>query len=614
MAKTKSPEQPKYEIPKESYKSKQPSPEELAKMEVQKQAEMAKKAKELFESIKNKAEKFKTEVLKLYKKEIKGIVVLPPKGDNQPLDLLVLMDLEGNFEEKFKKKDEIEKKLKEIGAKHLEKIGVSAVILDEIWDMCYKGKYEILGLLAMAMPIYDTGWVGALRVTEIHKSMVLKKFEKYVVSYVLGGSLVKGRATEESDIDTFVVIDDTDVTRMTAGELRSRLRSMIWGMSEEAAVAAGVKNKLNIQVYILTEMWDSIRNANAVIFTFLRDGVPFYDRGMFQPWKLLLKQGKITPTPEAVDSYIKSGKQMLERTKSKLKEIALEDFFWACLTPSQGVLMLVGIPPTDPKETPEQMKTHFVKTGLLEEKWVKILEEILQLRKDIEHGKIKDVTAKQVEETFERAEKYLERLDKLAKDLEIKQSRHELQELYDKTMDDVLAALGMVGIKATSTDAVKQFEKGLVAKKLAPMKFIEVLERIDTLKKEGKADLKEIATLTFDEDRLAKSTFDLIRAEKGKKVEKFKISATYHDSKKKADIWLLSDAAYVIKDTADPRTQISKYKIEKDGSLKAEQPATLKEIDANLEKFAGTPTPITKHTIESLKKLLADDMQIVIGA
>jgi len=35
------------------------SPEELAKLEAQRQAEMAQKAKELFESIKNKAEKFK---------------------------------------------------------------------------------------------------------------------------------------------------------------------------------------------------------------------------------------------------------------------------------------------------------------------------------------------------------------------------------------------------------------------------------------------------------------------------------------------------------------------------------------------------------------------------
>jgi uncharacterized protein (UPF0332 family)/predicted nucleotidyltransferase/HPt (histidine-containing phosphotransfer) domain-containing protein len=614
MAKSKQPETPKYEAPKPKYEGKQLSPEEFAKLEQQKQAEMAKKAKELFDSIKGKAEKFKAEALKQFKKEVQGIVVLPPKGDNQPLDMLVLLNLEGNFEEKFKKKDEIEKKLKEIGAKHFDKMNISAVIIDEIWDMCYKGKYEILGLLAMAMPIYDAGIVGSLRVTEIHKSMVIKKFEKYVVSYVLGGSLVKGRATETSDIDAFVVIDDTDVTRMTAPELKSRLRGMIAGMADEAAMAAGVHNKLSVQIYVLTEMWDSIRNANAVIFTFLRDGVPFYDRGLFQPWKLLLKQGKITPTPEAVDSYIKSGKQILDRTKFKLKEIAIEDFFWSTFTPSQGVLMMAGIPPPDPKETPEKLREVFVKTGYLEEKWVKILEEILQLRKDIEHGRVKDVSAKQVEEFFEKSEKYLERIEKLAKDLEVKQARKESAELWNKAIDDVMAALKAVGISATAETAMKEFEKNLVNKNLASTKYLEVLERIEKLKKEAKADLREIATLTFDQDRLSKATFDIIRAEKGKKVEKFKISANYNDNKKRADIWLLSDTAYVIKDTADPKTVISKYKIEKDGSLKAEQPATLKEIDASLEKFAGTPTQISKHTIESLKKLLADDMQIVIGA
>jgi len=614
MAKSKPKiEEPKYEAPKHS-EGKQLSPEEFAKIEQQKQAEMAKKAKEMFEAIKAKAEKFKTEVLKQFKKEVQGIVVLPPKGDNQPLDLLVLLNLEGNFDEKFKKKDEIEKKLKDIGVKYLDKINVSAVIIDEIWDMCYKGKYEILGLLAMAMPIYDVGIVGALRITEIHKSMVLKKFEKYVVSYVLGGSLVKGRATETSDIDTFVVIDDTDVTRMTAPELKSRLRGMILGMSEEAAMAAGVKNVLNIQIYVLTEMWDSLRNANAVIFTLLRDGVPFYDRGMFQPWKLLLKQGKIVPTPEAVDSYIKSGRQILERTKWKLKEIGTEDFFWSCFTPSQGVLMMAGVPPPDPKETPDKLREHFVKTGYLEEKWPKILEEILQLRKDIEHGKVKEVSAKQVEELFEKSEKYLERIEKLAKDLEIKQAKKESAELWDKTNDDIMAALKAMNIPASIDNAIKEFEKNLVNKHLAPAQYLEVLERIEKLKKEGKADLREIATLTFDQDRLAKATFDIIRAEKGKKVEKFKISASYNANKKKADIWLLSDIAYIIKDTSDPRTQISKFKIEKDGSLKAEQTATLKEIDATLEKFAGSPTQISRHTIESLKKILADDMQIVIGA
>jgi len=75
--------------------------------------------------------------------------------------------------------------------------------------------------------------------------------------------------------------------------LKDKLRAIIIGMGIEAGEMTGIKNKINIQVYILTDFWDSIKEANPIIFTFLRDGVPFYDRGIFMPWKQLLKMGKV---------------------------------------------------------------------------------------------------------------------------------------------------------------------------------------------------------------------------------------------------------------------------------------------------------------------------------
>jgi predicted nucleotidyltransferase/uncharacterized protein (UPF0332 family) len=503
--------------------------------------------------------------------------------------------------------------LKEIGQKKLPNINISTAVLDEIWDMCLKGKYDILGLLAMSMPLYDAGWLGALRMSEIHKQMVLKKFEKYVVSYVIGGSMVRGTATQTSDVDSFIVIDDTDVTRMTASELVSKLRAIIWGMASEAAMAAGVENKLNIQIYILTDMWNSIKSANPVIFTFLRDGIPLYDRGMFAPWKLLLKQGKISPTPEAIDTYMKSGAQILDRVKWKLKDIAMEDIYWATQTPLQGALMMLGVAPPAPVETTAYMKEHLVKPGLLEEKWVKIWEQIIGLRKDIEHGRVKDVSAKQVEELLEGAEKLLARIEKLTKQIESQSVKKEIKVLYDKTMEDLLAAMKMMDVKATEEDAIKLFEKNLVDKKLAPVRYLELIKRIENLNKEQKGALAEISSMTFEQDRLAKDTFDHIRAEKGKKVEKYKISAHYGDEKK-ADIWLLSDTAFIVMDTSNPNTAIKRFTIAKDGNLTGEKSANLKELNETVEKFAGTPTILTKATIESLKKILADNVKLVVGA
>jgi predicted nucleotidyltransferase len=42
----------------------------------------------------------------------------------------------------------------------------------------------------------------------------LQKFEKYVVSYVMGGSSIRGDISKGSDIDTYVIINDTDVKRI----------------------------------------------------------------------------------------------------------------------------------------------------------------------------------------------------------------------------------------------------------------------------------------------------------------------------------------------------------------------------------------------------------------
>ena len=88
----------------------------------------------------------------------------------------------------------------------------------------------------MGAPVYDTGMLAAIKIAEIHKNMVMKKFEKYVVSYVLGGSLVQGKATPESDIDVWIVVDDTDVKKMTRVELREKLRAIILGMGTEAGM------------------------------------------------------------------------------------------------------------------------------------------------------------------------------------------------------------------------------------------------------------------------------------------------------------------------------------------------------------------------------------------
>src|SRR3989338_2370944 len=357
---------------------------------------LPKEARQKLEDIKKKLELLKTEVLKRFEKYRGGFSLPPPQQsqapppnaepganapqvpppDNEKINVLILID---DSDSQSMSKVELKTKLTQIIENAAQDIypnlNPMTVILSELWQNCFDGKFEMLQTIALGAPIYDTGMLSAIKIAEIHKTMVIKKFEKYIVSYVLAGSLVQGKATKTSDIDVWIVIDDTDVKKMTRAELKDKLRAIIIGMGIEAGELTQIRNKLNIQVYILTDFWDSLKEANPVIFTLLRDGVPFFDRGIFMPWKHLLKMGKIKPSAEAIDMFMGSGEQMLKRVQMKLNEIGMEDVYYAILAPSQAALMLYGVAPPSPKETGALMREIFVrKEKLLEEKFIKVLE------------------------------------------------------------------------------------------------------------------------------------------------------------------------------------------------------------------------------------------------
>ena len=141
-------------------------------------------------------------------------------------------------------KVEIIKKLKESKLK----VWLNIFLERDLWEICMDSKFEIIEAIGMAYPLFDKGILGALRVAQIHKSLVLKKFEKYVYSYVIGGSLVRGTAGGDSDVDTFVIIDDTDVKRMSRFELKEKLRAIIINQGFEAADITKVNKKYYLEL------------------------------------------------------------------------------------------------------------------------------------------------------------------------------------------------------------------------------------------------------------------------------------------------------------------------------------------------------------------------------
>jgi len=604
-------------------------------------------AQEKLRDIKKKLDKFKEAVMAKFDKYIMGIALLPPPTPQQPImaegqlpptlqsqappageqppappadqvSALVLID---DSDSKKMTKDELKTKLSTIiqgmATDIDKKLAIQCIILSELWQNCYDAKYDLLQLIASSAPVYDTGMLAALRISEIHKQMVIRKFERYIVSYVLAGSLIQGRATEKSDIDVFIVVDDTDVKRMSRIELKDKLRAIIIGMGIEAGEMTGVRNKLNIQVYILTDFWESIKDANPIIFTFLRDGVPLYDRGIFMPWKQLLQMGRIKPSSEAIELYMSSGEQLLERVKVKLREIGMEDLFWAIITPTQAAIMLYGIPPPTPKETPEVVREIFVKKEkLLEEGFITTLETVIKLRKDLEHGDRKDVKGDEIDHLVTDCEKYLKRIDQLFKEIQQIKEEENIVRLYDTAVTMIRDALKAEGIdKVDDTELVSVFEDEMISKNRIPAKFLRMLNSIIKAKKDydaKKLNRAEIEKVKKDSSEFSAALLEYIQRKRGREIERAKIRVKY--GSKYGEVVLLESEAFITRDIDQTQKEISKAKISEDGGLVSLSESNIEELEGALAKQSIPPkTFIKEKTFEDLKKIFGSDIEILVG-
>ncbi|MBI2559079.1 nucleotidyltransferase domain-containing protein [Candidatus Woesearchaeota archaeon] len=624
-----------YAQPKEEAKDSQVSDEPK---EAEAVSKLPKDVQEKLKAIKTKLEKFQKKVLEKFDKYIVGIALMPPPKpeemqpfqtpqappaepkpeDKDKIHVLILVDdSDSKTMSKLELRDKLTAIIDSISKEIDPNITPQTLILSELWQNCFDGKSELLQLIALSAPIYDTGMLQAIKIAEVHKTMVLKKFEKYIVSYVLAGSLVQGKATPSSDIDVWIVIDDTDVKKMTRAELKDKLRAIIIGMGIEAGELTGIKNKINIQVYILTDFWDSLREANPVIFTLLRDGVPFFDRGIFMPWKQLLKMGKIKPSAEAIDMFMGSGEQMIRRVQLKLNEIGMEDIYYALLTPSQAALMLYGVAPPSPKETGALMRQIFVhKEKLLEDKFVKILERVVELRKAIEHGAKKELTGKELDELLSDGDKYLARIKRLFTQIEKIREEQEMLNIYDTITTVIRDVLKLEGIeKVKDNEMLHVLEDKLVSEGKLPSKFLRTVQDLMKAKKdydEKKLSKVEIEKIHSESGSLIKFLVEHIQRKRSRELERLKIRVKH--GSKFGEVILLGNLAFITTDIDSDEREISKARINEDGSLDTIEKSSLEELEKALAN-AQTPVraSIKEPIFEDLKRVFGKDVEILMS-
>ena len=577
---------------------------------------------EKLKQIQKKLDDFKKEVVKKHK-EVIGISLLPnvsplrfssymdsgikpgekmPEEEKDKINVFILVndyDNKNPFELKHKITKSCEDTAKAIDKNILLKVR----LVSEIKEDCYDARYEYLKLISLSSFVYDPiDFLGGIKVSEIHKTMVLKKFDKYIFSYIAAGSLFRGDK-KSFDIDVYIIIDDTDVKRMSRFELRERLRGIILSYGAEAARIAGVKKQFHVQTYILTDFWEAVKDAHPVMFTFIRDGVPLYDRGMFMPWKLLLNMGRIRPTPEAIDMQMDSGEKLLSRTRFKLLSVVGEDLYWAIINPSQAVLMLYGVNPPTPLETINLMKDIFVrKLKLCTLNDVKTLEDVRAFYKGIEHGKVKEVSGKEIDDLLNRSRNYLKAINKIFAALQKTKDKERTDELYDNVMNLTRDILNYYEVKGDLDNGLKS----LVGKNEIQKKYYDLFKLIkdSKSKKLSKAENDKIAR---DARSFIKEVSEFMHRKSGIKLDKVRIRVKHGD--KVGEVYVFDDLVYIINDEV-----IKKAKLSESGELANIKESSKKEFEESSKKFKVPKSIFVKEKLfEELKKIFGNDIEIMFN-
>jgi len=236
-----------------------------------------------------------------------------------------------------------------------------------------------------------------------------KRFDQIIKSIVLFGSAAKKKSTSESDIDILIIIDDVslDWDEELIAWYREELQKVI--------AANPYVRPLHVNTVKLSTWWADVMRGDPVAINVIRYGQSLVDfGGFFSPLKVLLHQGKIRPTAEAIYTLLQRAPHHTIRARQSMLA-AVDGLYWTMIDSAHAVLIALEITPPSPEDIPEIFMKVFVRPGKLDKKFVYYYDEIHTLAKQIMHGKVTYVPGRDIDKYFENTDLFIREMGRLVK-------------------------------------------------------------------------------------------------------------------------------------------------------------------------------------------------------
>ncbi len=327
---------------------------------------------------------------------------------------------------------------------------------------------------------------------ETVKKQILDKYGAMVKAIVVMGSVARGEFKSKSDIDLFVILDDTENDLPFDKKVK---------IDEDLDKMAKVLSKsISIQPsYTLTEFMDYARIGHPIIYNFIKEGKALYDTGFFTPFKRLLEAGRIPATREAIESYMEGAPKKLMRAKTVKLLMLAEDCYYAMLNTAQAILMFMGLEPPVPSKAYDEVIKYMVRPGILDPKYAEWLREMIEIRKKIEHKELMDVSGTFVDEWIQKSDEFINVMFKLLSVLEQQKKEKVLERTHEVMYKAATSSLQTLNKLPEDEKKIPEiFKKELIDSHMIEDYYWDIWQKIEVMKgliesqKADKVDEKEV--------------------------------------------------------------------------------------------------------------------------
>ena len=238
--------------------------------------------------------------------------------------------------------------------------------------------------------------------------LAYKEFGNIILSVVLFGSVAKGEAKEESDIDIMVIVDNVSVA--WDQEVIAWYREELFNLVKDNPN----RDRLHINTMTLSAFWDNVKAGDPAAINILRYGVALLDLGFFEPMKFLLITGRIKPSSEAIYTTLNRAPWHMLRSRIKLLS-AVEDLYWAMVDSAHAALMTHGETPPSPEHVDDMLSKVFVNKRKLDKKFVNWYKDIYKLAHNIKNNKIERIAGDKFDMLHKRTVDFVKKMEDLTR-------------------------------------------------------------------------------------------------------------------------------------------------------------------------------------------------------